>query len=91
MNTEDVLVVSASKIIGNLWDSELTLIVIGSIGAVTRLIAPFLNHKSLDPAVIVMDCESMNVVPILGAHKAGAEQLAIELAEDLTLTVPIVA
>ena len=59
------------------------LILVGAIGAVTRLIASQIQDKDRDPAVLVLDPEGRWVVPLLGGHYAGAEQLARELAADL--------
>ncbi|MGB4699974.1 MAG: hypothetical protein WBH13_05545, partial [Parasynechococcus sp.] len=44
----------------------------GSIGAVTRLIAPLIQGKSLDPAVLVLDPKGDYVIPLLGGHSSGA-------------------
>jgi len=60
-----------------------TVIVIGALGAVTRLIAPLIAGKSTDPAVLVLDAEARVVVPLLGGHQARAEALAYELAAVL--------
>ena len=49
----------------------------------TRLIAPLLIGKDKDPAVIVLDAHGKHVVPLLGGHQAGAEQLSMELAAEL--------
>ncbi len=56
---------------------------VGAIGAVTRLIAPLLQGKEHDPAVLVMDPNGSHVVPVLGGHGSGAEQRARELAAAL--------
>ena len=79
----DLLVGSAKEILSQYWDTNGVLLVVGAIGAVTRLVAPLLVSKEKDPAVIVIDANGMNFVPLLGGHKAGAENLALELAELL--------
>ncbi len=79
----DVLIAPASEAIRAYWKPGGLILVIGAIGAVTRLIAPLLTNKDEDPAVIVLDSQALQVVPLLGGHKAGAESLAIQLAEDL--------
>ena len=71
------------------WHADQTLLVIGSIGAVTRLIAPLLQGKEQDPAVLVMDPAASHVVPVLGGHGKGAEQRARELAAALGSQVVI--
>ena len=65
------------------WQPNGVLLIVGAIGAVTRLIAPLLIGKDKDPAVIVLDAHGKHVVPLLGGHQAGAEQLAMELAAEL--------
>ena len=57
--------------------------VIGATGAVTRLIAPLLSDKESDPAVLVLDAEGTRVIPLLGGHQAGGEQLSREVAAAL--------
>ena len=65
------------------WIAGETLLVIGAIGAVTRLIAPLIQGKDDDPAVLVLDPDGHWVVPLLGGHRGGAEQRARELAAEL--------
>ena len=66
-----------------------TVLVIGAIGAVTRLIAPLIGAKQEDPAVLVLDASAQMVVPLLGGHQAGGEALAQELASLLGATAVI--
>ena len=61
----------------------------GSIGAVTRLIAPLIQGKSIDPAVLVVDPRGDYVVPLLGGHSSGADQQALELAAKIGGTAVI--
>ena len=56
---------------------------VGAVGAITRLISPHLKGKQKDPAVLVLDPHGQWVIPLLGGHSSGAEQLARELAADL--------
>ncbi len=80
---DGLLVDAASELIGRFWEKGNLILIIGSIGAVTRLVAPLLQGKGLDPAVLVLDAFGDHVVPLLGGHQAGAELIAIQLAEDL--------
>ncbi len=79
----NLLIGSAKEIISRFWKQSECLIFIGSIGAVVRLIAPFIESKDSDPSVLVIDSKGLNIVPILGGHISGADQLALELSEDL--------
>ncbi len=78
----EFLVDSAVAILKKYWHKGGHLIVVGAIGAVVRLVAPFLSNKEEDPAVVVMDALALNVLPLIGTHKAGSEQLALEISED---------
>jgi len=59
------------------------IIFIGAIGIAVRGIAPYLQDKITDPAVIVVDDIGRNVIPILGGHYGGANELAIVISNGL--------
>ncbi len=80
---KDLLVEPAFDILSKHWQKGGFFLVVGAVGAITRLVAPLLKNKEEDPAVLVLDSKAMFVVPLLGGHKAGAEDLAIQIAEDL--------
>ena len=65
------------------WHHDSVLVMVGAVGAITRLISPYLKGKQRDPAVLVLDPNGQWVIPLLGGHSSGAEQLARELAADL--------
>ncbi len=71
------------------WQQGQGILVVGSIGAVTRLIAPLIQGKSIDPAVLVVDPRGNYVVPLLGGHSSGADQQALELAAKIGGTAVI--
>ncbi|MDP6193453.1 MAG: precorrin-3B C(17)-methyltransferase [Prochlorococcus sp.] len=80
---QDLLVNQASELLRSYWQPGGVVMIVGAIGAVTRLIAPLLIDKQRDPAILVLDAKANYVVPVLGGHQAGAEQLALELAAAL--------
>ena len=82
-SSEGLLIGSASEIIPKFWMKGGLFIFVGAMGAVVRLISPFLRNKDVDPAVLVIDSKGLHIVPLVGGHKGGAEELAQELAEDL--------
>lgn len=66
--------------IGTLFNSYDQLVLIFSIGAAVRLIAPHLESKEKDPGVLVIDDAGHFVIPILSGHLGGANAFAEELA-----------
>ena len=65
------------------WQKNNKLIFIGSIGAVVRLISPFISSKADDPAILVIDAKAKNVITLLGGHKQGGDRFSEELASSL--------
>jgi len=66
-----------------LFKNNNALICIFSLGAVIRLIAPYLKDKKTDPAVIVIDDKTNFVISVLSGHIGGANELTVEIAEKL--------
>ncbi|MBD1192737.1 precorrin-3B C(17)-methyltransferase [Vulcanococcus sp. Clear-D1] len=62
------------------WPRSRAFVAIGACGAITRLIAPLLQSKQHDPAVVVADPQGRFAIPLLGGHGAGAEALAQAVA-----------
>lgn len=68
------------------WDEADGLIFIMATGIVVRLIAPLLQHKAVDPAVLVIDARGQFVISLLSGHLGRANELAKEVAEALGAT-----
>lgn len=59
------------------------IILIISLGAVVRMIAPLLKDKKIDPAVLVIDDHGEYVISVLSGHLGGANELTREIAAVL--------
>ncbi|MEO5659139.1 MAG: cobalamin biosynthesis central domain-containing protein [Polaromonas sp.] len=57
-----------------------------SLGAVVRLIAPYLKSKDQDPGVLVIDDAGQFVIPVLSGHVGGANAMAEQVAALLGAT-----
>ncbi|RFU64568.1 cobalamin biosynthesis protein CbiG [Peribacillus saganii] len=65
------------------------IIIIISLGAVVRMIAPLLKDKKTDPGIVVIDDKGEFAISVLSGHLGGANELAREVAASLGAT-PII-
>lgn len=65
------------------------LIFIGSTGIAVRSIAPYVQSKKTDPAVIVVDEQGRHAISLLSGHIGGANELTLLVAE-LTGAEPVI-
>ncbi|WP_227935524.1 cobalt-precorrin 5A hydrolase [Alkalihalobacillus deserti] len=70
----------------SLFQTYKGIIMIVSLGAVVRMIAPILKDKKTDPAVVVIDDKGEHVISVLSGHLGGANELTREVAELLGAT-----
>ena len=54
-----------------------------STGIVVRMIAPLIRHKTVDPAVVVVDDAGQYAISLLAGHLGGANDLARRVAEQI--------
>lgn len=67
----------------NIFSNYKGIVFISSTGIAVRLCAPYINHKTVDPAVIVIDDLGRYCISLLSGHLGGANQLTQELAGKL--------
>lgn len=69
-----------------LWYTYDRLLFIMSTGIVVRMIAPYVKHKSEDPAILVMDEGNHFVISLLSGHLGGANEWAQEVSAMVEAT-----
>lgn len=71
------------EVFGDLFGNYQGIVCVMALGIVVRLMAPHLQGKSKDPAVVVTDEMGQNVISVLSGHWGGANALAVQLADGL--------
>lgn len=92
---------SVKLILPDLFKAYNGLILFISLGAVVRMIAPILEDKKKDPAVVVIDDRGEHAISVLSGHLGGANELTrhvaqaigarpvITTASDVQQTIPV--
>mgnify|MGYP001243307148 CR=1 FL=1 len=62
------------------------IVLVISLGAVVRMIAPLIKDKKTDPAVVVLDDEGEFSISVLSGHLGGANELTRRIASYLQAT-----
>lgn len=70
-------------IISYVWNDYDGLIFIGATGIAIRMINPFIDHKTKDPAVIVIDDLGRYVISLLSGHIGGANYLTHYISDKI--------
>lgn len=68
---------------GTVFHSFKALVFVTAAGIAVRSIAPYLEDKKSDPAVVVVDDTGFFAVSLLSGHRGGANDLAAEIAAYL--------
>ncbi|HEV3295387.1 MAG TPA: cobalamin biosynthesis protein [Streptosporangiaceae bacterium] len=71
----------AKQALPRAWAQCEALVCFLAVGATVRLIAPLLDSKWTDPAVVCVDESARHAVAVVGGHAAGANALAAKVAE----------
>lgn len=74
---------------GEMFRSRDAILFIGASGIAVRAIAPWVQDKKTDPAVVVMDERGVFAISLLSGHLGGANELAGTLA-DVTGAIPVI-
>jgi cobalt-precorrin 5A hydrolase/precorrin-3B C17-methyltransferase len=69
--------------VAKLWPNHDGLIFALATGAVVRLIAPLLEDKATDPALVVVAETGRQAISLCGGHRGGADDLTRQVAQVL--------
>ena len=69
--------------VGNQWTAYDAFVFIGAMGICVRTIAPYIEDKHTDPAVVCIDSFGLNVISVLSGHIGGANDLTRRIAAHL--------
>jgi len=65
------------------WTELDAIVFIGALGICVRSIAPALQNKYRDPAVVCIDSTGKFVIPVVSGHIGGANDLARQIADTI--------
>ena len=65
------------------------ILYIMAMGIVVRDIAPWMQHKSMDPAVLCMSVDGAYIIPVLSGHLGGANEFAKAIGQA-TGAIPVI-
>lgn len=77
-------------LVGELWNGHAAIVAVMAVGIVVRSIAPWVDSKHSDPAVVVLDDAGRFAISLLCGHEGGANVLAQQLAE-ITGAIPVLS
>ena len=66
--------------VGREWKKQDAFVFIGAMGICVRTIAPYVEDKHEDPAVVCVDSLGTNAISVLSGHIGGANNLARDIA-----------
>ena len=69
--------------VGQCWHLFDAFVFIGAMGICVRTIAPYVDDKHTDPAVVCIDSTGRHVISVLSGHLGGANRLTLLIANLL--------
>lgn len=77
------------KSVGSIISGYDVIIFVMAMGIIVREVAPYIKHKSVDPAVLCLSVDGRFIIPVLSGHLGGANDFAEKLAMDIS-AVPVI-
>ncbi len=77
---------SLKEHLASIWNENQALVFCLATGAVVRLIAPLLQNKAEDPAVVVVDAQGDYVISLCSGHQGKADLLTQLIASQIGAT-----
>lgn len=75
--------ISIEALTREIFPAYSSLVYITPCGIAVRALAPLINDKRTDPAVVVLDVLGRHAVSLLSGHEGGANNLAVDIANIL--------
>ncbi len=72
--------------VGSLWHDYRQFIFVGALGICVRTIAPYVEDKHTDPAVVCIDSRGQHAMAVLSGHVGGANDLCRQVAATVGAT-----
>ncbi len=70
-----------SVLVEHLFKEYQYIIFIMATGIVVRVIAPYINSKFSDPAILVTDEKGSNIISLLSGHMGGANEMTLHISK----------
>ncbi|KAB3539057.1 cobalt-precorrin 5A hydrolase [Alkaliphilus pronyensis] len=80
---------SFGDFVGDIFHKYDILLFIMATGIVVRAIARYIDNKTVDPAILVMDEKGKHVISLLSGHIGGGNEAALYLSEKIGATAVI--
>lgn len=77
------------EVLKSIWHRYEGVIFISATGIAVRMSAPFIEHKTIDPALVVIDDLGKFSISLLSGHIGGANDLAKDMA-SLIGAIPVI-
>ncbi|MDN4074124.1 cobalt-precorrin 5A hydrolase [Fictibacillus terranigra] len=74
---------SVRLLLPSLFKNYKGIVLVISLGAVVRMIAPLLKDKKTDPGIVVLDDKGQFAISVLSGHLGGANELTKEIAASI--------